>query len=109
VVPETVSGETVVGETAAGRVERLWLKPAVRVPLREVSSVDTILRRGLAGNADLGGRRQLTVLSLERWIEATATLGEVDPRLRRANVLVSGIDLETSRGRVLAARRDPAA
>lgn len=60
-----------------------------------------IARRGLAGNADLGGRRQVTIIDRERWVEATTPLGEVHPVLRRANVMLSGIALEASRGRLL--------
>jgi MOSC domain-containing protein YiiM len=58
--------------------------------------------RGLIGNADRGGRRQVTIMSLERWDglmrEVGASLG---PDARRANVVVSAIDLENSRGRIL--------
>lgn len=61
-----------------------------------------IARRGIEGNADLGGRRQVTLIASERWDRVDADLGtEVDPVLRRANLLVSGIDLEGSRDRVL--------
>jgi MOSC domain-containing protein YiiM len=84
-----------------GRVEALWIKRAHRGPMDAVDEARLIARRGLAGNADIGGRRQVTVIARERWHELTASLGEVDPTLRRANVMVSGIELEGSRGRVL--------
>jgi MOSC domain-containing protein YiiM len=58
--------------------------------------------RGLVGNADRGGRRQVTLLSLERWsalmLEVGASLG---PEARRANLVISGIDLENTRGKSL--------
>src|SRR5688572_33011993 len=63
-----------------------------------------VLRRGgaLVGKAARGGRRQVTLLSDERWRElmqeVVASLG---PEARRANLLISGIDLENTRGRVL--------
>jgi len=66
-----------------------------------VREAQFIARRGLAGNADAGGRRQVTIISGERWGELTATLGRADPVLRRANVMVSGIELEETRGRIL--------
>ena len=58
--------------------------------------------RGLAGNADRGGRRQVTLLSEERWRRADAEVGaSLGPEARRANLIVSSIDLENTRGRVL--------
>ncbi len=58
--------------------------------------------RGLSGNANRGGRRQVTIISRERWAELTAALGvALPPSARRANLLVAGLDLEHSRGRVL--------
>jgi MOSC domain-containing protein YiiM len=86
---------------SAGRVERLWVKRAQRGPMDAVTEAQFIARRGIAGNADTGGRRQVTIISRERWRELTEALGEIDPVLRRANVMVSGIELEQSRGRLL--------
>ena len=61
-----------------------------------------LVAKGLVGNAEQGGRRPITVLSAERWHRAEADLGtELDPELRRANLLVSGVDLVGARGKVL--------
>jgi MOSC domain-containing protein YiiM len=58
--------------------------------------------RGLVGNADRGGRRQVTLLSDERWAELMQEVGAaLGPEARRANLLISGIDLENTRGRIL--------
>ena len=58
--------------------------------------------RGLAGNANQGGKRQVTIIDEDRWKEACAELGiDVDPSARRANVMLRGIDLENMRGRTL--------
>ena len=57
---------------------------------------------GLIGNANRGGRRQVTLLSGERWSEITQALHvDLDPSTRRANLLIAGVDLQRSRGRVL--------
>jgi MOSC domain-containing protein YiiM len=57
---------------------------------------------GLVGNANQGGSRQVTVISREAVDAAARELGRpVDPSVRRANVLVEGIDLKDSRGRIL--------
>ncbi|HEY0511928.1 MAG TPA: MOSC domain-containing protein [Thermoanaerobaculia bacterium] len=58
--------------------------------------------KGLAGNANQGGRRQVVLLTREGWAEATAELAvDLDPATRRGNLLLSGVDLEKTRGRTL--------
>jgi MOSC domain-containing protein YiiM len=67
-----------------------------------VDSATLIEGRGIAGNANQGGQRQVTLLSIERWTELMSGLGaDLEPDARRANVVVSGIDLHETRGRVL--------
>ncbi len=57
---------------------------------------------GIAGNANRGGRRQVTIITRERWAELMRDLGaDLSPSARRANLLVSGIDLQDTRGRIL--------
>lgn len=57
---------------------------------------------GLVGNANVGGRRQVTVVDADAWERAIAELGvDVDPSERRANLLVRGLDLEETRDRAL--------
>jgi MOSC domain-containing protein YiiM len=84
-----------------GRLEAIWMK---RMRLGPMDAVDvaTLDARGLVGNANRGGRRQVTIISLERWRELEQVLSAtIDPSVRRANLLVSGVDLERSRDRVL--------
>ena len=58
--------------------------------------------QGLVGSVDRSRRRQVTILSQEAWAACMSELGaEIDPSNRRANLLVSGIDLEQTRNRVL--------
>jgi MOSC domain-containing protein YiiM len=67
-----------------------------------VESATLVARHGIEGNADVGGKRQVTIISRDRWDRVDAELGTtVDPALRRANILVSGIDLSKSGGKVL--------
>jgi len=67
-----------------------------------VAAAELIAGRGVAGSADQGGRRQVTLLEREIWQEVTAALGAtLDPAARRANLLVSGLALAGSRGRTL--------
>jgi MOSC domain-containing protein YiiM len=58
--------------------------------------------RGLEGNADQGRRRQVTVIERERWNGLMRELGSsVSPSARRANLMVSGIELAHTRDRIL--------
>lgn len=67
-----------------------------------VEEARLVAGRGVAGSADQGGKRQITILDEASWRDATREAGaEVDPSKRRANVLVRGIDLVSSRGRTL--------
>ena len=89
-----------------GVIEQIWLKRAKRGPMDPVASARVRSQRGLVGNANQGGRRQITLIEAERWAEHLAAVGrEGDPSIgpvrRRANVLVRGIPLVNSRGRVL--------
>ena len=86
----------------SGTIVTIWLKRMKRGPMDRVESAELIAGRGLRGNADQGGRRQITLLAEESWDRAQEALGvELDPSARRANVLLRGLDLETSRGRLL--------
>jgi MOSC domain-containing protein YiiM len=85
-----------------GTLERIWLKRAKGGPMDPVDSALLEVDRGLSGNANRGGKRQVTIISKERWAELIDALGaNLPPGARRANLMVSGIDLENSRGRVL--------
>lgn len=84
------------------RVEAIWLKAGRRGPMEPVDTANMIEDVGLEGNADRGGYRQVTMLDADAWETATGELGvEVDPGSRRANLLIRGIDLTETAGRVL--------
>ena len=86
----------------SGEVVSIWIKPARRLPMKSVESADLVAGRGLAGNANQGGRRQITIIDEAAWRDAVTELGvDVDPSARRANVMLRGLDLENSRGRFL--------
>jgi MOSC domain-containing protein YiiM len=58
--------------------------------------------RGIVDNANQGGKRQVTIISRQAWEAVEGDLDErVPPETRRANLLVSGVDLANTRGRVL--------
>ena len=85
-----------------GKVERIWTKRAHRGPMDLVERATLEAGRGLVGSANYGGRRHVTIISAERWAELMAVLdADIDASARRANLLVSGIDLVDSRDRTL--------
>jgi MOSC domain-containing protein YiiM len=58
--------------------------------------------KGLIGNADRGSFRAITLVSNERWHELMTAVGaSLDPQVRRANLIISGVDLADSRGKTL--------
>lgn len=80
----------------------IWLKRFKRGPMDPRETATLVPGRGLAGNANQGGRRQVTLISEEGWAEALAALGDrVEPAARRANLMVSGVELAATRGKVL--------
>lgn len=86
----------------SGQVEQLWIKRAKRGVMDGVAQIALRENRGIVGNANQGGRRQVTILERERWEAHMAALGAaIDPARRRANILVSGIALDNSRNRIL--------
>ena len=85
-----------------GRIEALWLKRAHRGPMDAVQAADFIVDEGLAGSVGRSKRRQVTLIEREVWHAHMTTLGrDIDPGSRRANVMLSGISLPNTRGRVL--------
>jgi MOSC domain-containing protein YiiM len=85
-----------------GTLDSIWVKRAKRGRMDPVNSGVLEPGVGLLGNANRGGRRQVTIISRERWKELMDTLAaDLPPSARRANLMVSGLDLENSRGRIL--------
>ncbi|MHC4939314.1 MAG: MOSC domain-containing protein [Planctomycetota bacterium] len=84
------------------RLEKIWIKRARKGPMDVAESAEAIEGQGLKENADQGGYRQVTLISQERWGEMMAELdADLDPAARRANLLLSGIDLDGSRGKTV--------
>jgi MOSC domain-containing protein YiiM len=85
-----------------GRLEAIWLKRFHDGPMDPKPAAVLEAGKGIVGNADFGRRRHVTIIERERWEAALQKLGvELDPSVRRANLLVSGVRLEQSRGQIL--------
>jgi len=86
----------------SGRLEAIWLKRAHRGPMDEVAEATAVAGRGLDGSVDRSRRRQVTVIEREVWERLMKELGaDISPSSRRANLMVSGVALANTRGRVL--------
>jgi len=84
------------------QLSQIWVKRMHRGPMDPVPSAKLVTGRGIVGNANQGGKRQVTIVSSKNWQDVTAPLGATpDPRLRRANLLVSDVDFVDSRGKIL--------
>jgi len=85
-----------------GKVTGIFIKRAHGGKMDSQTMATLETDRGLVGNADRGGRRQVTLLSQERWAELMKKVdADLGPEARRANIVLSGIDLENTRGRTL--------
>ncbi|MGD8289519.1 MAG: MOSC domain-containing protein [Gemmatimonadota bacterium] len=92
-----------MADDPAGRVEAIWLKRATRGPMDPVPEATAVEASGVEGDANRGrSHRQVTIIEREVFDAIREDLAEVDPAMRRANVMVGGLRLAESRGRVLA-------
>jgi MOSC domain-containing protein YiiM len=67
-----------------------------------VAAAELIAGRGLVGNANQGGRRQVTIIEREAWQQMMQELAAaLPPSTRRANLMLSGVRLARTRGSLL--------
>jgi MOSC domain-containing protein YiiM len=85
-----------------GKLEAIWIKRVRRGKMDPVQTAELIAGKGLAGNANQGGRRQVTIIEKEVWVARTAAVSAaLDPSARRANLMISGLPLVKTRGKTL--------
>ncbi len=85
-----------------GRLEAIWVKRARGGKMDAAQQVTLAAKKGIVGNANWGGWRQVTIMEKEIWDSVTSSLGvTLDPSTRRANLMVSGIELAHSRDKVV--------
>ena len=86
----------------SGTLDAIWIKRAHRGPMDPAPRVSLERGQGIRDNADQRGKRQVTLIDGNLWDSLKHTLHpDVDPSMRRANLLVRGVQLADSRGRIL--------
>lgn len=89
-------------EFVVGRLEGIWLKRSHGGPMDAFSTARLVAGQGIEGSIDRSRRRQVTIIAREAWEQLMSQLSaRADPSSRRANLMVSGIELSNTRGRVL--------
>lgn len=89
-------------QVAQGRLDGVWLKRAHGGKMAFVEQAELVAGKGLVNNVDRSRRRQVTLFEREVWEHVTSTLGvALNPSTRRANLLISGVKLVRTRGRIL--------
>src|SRR5258705_3966786 len=84
------------------KLHQIWIKRAHRGKMDGADRATLIAGRGLAGDANQGGTRQVTLIDLDGWRQLMDTFGaDLDTSARRANLVVEGLDLFDSQGRTL--------
>jgi MOSC domain-containing protein YiiM len=84
------------------RLETIWLKRAHRGPMDEVHEATVVAGKGLVGDVTTSRRRQVTIIEREVWDSLMRQLGaDKSPVGRRANLLISGVSLQDTRGQTL--------
>ncbi|MBI4851055.1 MAG: MOSC domain-containing protein [Acidobacteria bacterium] len=85
-----------------GQLKAIWVKRMKRGPMDKASSATLVTGKGLLGNANQGGKRQVTIIEEEVWQNLMKDLQtNLDPNSRRANLMISGISLVKTRNQIL--------
>lgn len=83
----------------SGTLQGIAVREASRAPMKEHQQVEVTTTHGIIQDYRGTGLRQVTLLDVGQWQEVLAELGlELPWYTRRANLLISGIDLPATVG-----------
>jgi|SRR5205814_10106001 len=83
-------------------LHQIWIKRAHRGKMDPATQATLVAGRGIVGNANQGGKRQVTIIDLERWHALMDRLGgDLETSARRVNLVIDALDLFDSRGKAL--------
>ena len=86
-----------------GQLEAIWIKTAHGGAMQPVSEAKTEKNKGLVGDTNFGrSKRQVTFIEKEVFDLLRDRLGDsIGPEMRRANFMVTGVELKETVGRIL--------
>lgn len=85
-----------------GQLRAIWVKRMKLGPMDKKDSATLLAGKGMVGNANQGGKRQVTIIEEEIWQNLMKDLkANLDPNSRRANLMVSGISLVKTSNQIL--------
>lgn len=86
----------------SGVLRAIWIKRVRLGPMDPVAEATLVENRGIVGNANQNGRRQVTIIEEEVWQRLMReTGGDLDPSSRRANLMITGVPLANSRDQLV--------
>lgn len=85
-----------------GKLLAIWAREKWGGEMRSFGEANLIAGKGLTEDASFGGRRQVTIIEREKWQAVCENLNpDLPPEMRRANLMIEGINLEETKGRIL--------
>lgn len=97
----SVISDQKAGINRTGKVQALWLKEERKKPMLPQRRITLVKGKGIKNNV-AGKKRQITIIQKETWEGLMKELGlSLDPSTRRANLMISGLELRNQRNRIL--------
>ncbi|MCB1022860.1 MAG: MOSC domain-containing protein [Acidobacteria bacterium] len=85
-----------------GTLLGIWAREEWGGEMRLLDSASLTAGKGMAEDVSFGSRRQVTIIEEDVWNSVMAQLkSDLPPQTRRANLMVSGIKLKETRGKIL--------
>ena len=85
-----------------GNLEKIFIKRGKLAPMDEVHHTKMQAGKGILGNIEQNGLRQITLMEKEKWEELMQYHKvELPFQTRRANLVISGINLKDTRRKIL--------
>jgi MOSC domain-containing protein YiiM len=85
-----------------GKLLAIWTRENWGGEMTSLDEANFVKGKGLTEDVSFGGRRQVTIIEEEKWQAVIEKLNtDLPPESRRANLMIKGINLEETKGRIL--------